>query len=322
MKWALRVGAVLVLMVVAAALIFYRSPLWVGDQITRFRLWRAGVKSDSIEAGGYRLHYFEASPGGGGGGTPLVLVHGLGARGEDWAAMIPALAARGFHVYVPDLLGYGRSPKPNVDYSISMEEQVVTDFMQAVHVPRADIGGWSMGGWVVMKLAIDHREMVDRLAIYDSAGIYFPARFGPDLFTPSDVAGVKKLMAMLSPKPSSLPEFAAEAALRRLKGNAWVVNRSMAAMTSGKDLLDFRLYQISQPMLIVWGSKDELIPLSAGEAIHEKVPQSVLNIIEGCGHLAPLECSVPVTERTVDFFRSEPPMRGGEKTFPIVAAKN
>jgi pimeloyl-ACP methyl ester carboxylesterase len=315
MKWALRGVAVLVLLVVAAGLIFYRYPLWVADQEIRFRLWRAGVKSDSIEAGGYRLHYFEALPAGGG-GTPLVLVHGLGARGEDWAAMIPQLAARGFHVYVPDLLGYGRSPQPDVDYSISMEEQVVVDFMQVIHVPRADVGGWSMGGWVAMKLAIDHPEMVDRLAIYDSAGVYFPATWEADLFTPSDVAGVHKLMAMLLPNPRPLPEFAAEAALRKLQRNAWVINRSMTAMTNGKDLLDFRLYQISQPMLIVWGSKDELIPLSAGERIHKSVPQSVLNIIDGCGHLAPSECAVPVTESTVDFLRSEPPMRGGEKTFP------
>jgi pimeloyl-ACP methyl ester carboxylesterase len=317
MKLALRVVAFLVLLAVAAGLVFYRYPLWVGDQQIRFHLWRAGVKSDYIEAGGYKLHYFEAAPSDGSGGTPLVLVHGLGARGEDWAAMMPALAAKGFHVYAPDLLGYGRSPQPDVDYSISLEEQTVVQFMQVMHVTRADVGGWSMGGWIAMKLAMDHPEMVDRLVIYDSAGIYFPAIWPPDLFTPSDTAGVKTLLAMLSPKPAALPNFAAEAVVRKLQGNAWVVQRSMAAMTSGRDLLDFRLYKISQPMLIVWGAKDELIPLSVGETIHKGVPQSVLNVVDGCGHLAPAECARPVTESTVDFLRSEPPMKGGEKTFPV-----
>jgi pimeloyl-ACP methyl ester carboxylesterase len=317
MKFALRVVAVLVVVLVAAGLIFYRYPLWVADQQIRFHLWREGVKSEYVEAGGYRLHYFEASPGNGGGGTPLVLVHGLGARGEDWGAMIPALAAHGFHVYVPDLLGHGRSPKPDVDYSISLQEQNVVQFMQAMHVPRADVGGWSMGGWIAMKLTLDHPEMVDRLAIYDSAGVYFPATWEPELFTPSDVGGVKKLIAMLTPKPRPLPNFAAEAALRKLEGNAWVVQRSMSAMTNGRDLLDFRLYQISQPMLIVWGAQDELIPLSAGERIHKSVPQSVLNVVEGCGHLAPAECPRPVIEGTVEFLKAEPPLRGGEKTFPV-----
>ena len=316
MKLALRVVAFLLLVVVAAGLIFYRYPLWVEDQHTRFHLWRQGVKSGYVEAGGYRLHYFETGPAGGG-GTPLVLVHGLGARGEDWGAMIPALAAQGFHVYAPDLLGYGRSPKPDVSYSISLQEQTVAQFMQAVHVPRADVGGWSMGGWIVMKLALDHPEMVDRLIVYDSAGVYFPATFEPDLFTPHDVAGVRKLISMLTPNPRNVPDFAAEAMVRKLQRNAWVVNRSTASMVAGRDLLDFRLHNISQPMLIVWGSKDELIPLASGETIHRSVPQSVLDIIEGCGHLAPAECAKPVIEGTVEFLRSQPPMRGGERTFPV-----
>jgi pimeloyl-ACP methyl ester carboxylesterase len=315
MKFVLRAVAFLLLLIVAAGLIFYRYPLWIADQQIRFRLWREGVKSEYVEAGGYQLHYFEAGPAGGG-GTPLVLVHGLGARGEDWAAMIPALAAKGFHVYVPDLLGYGRSPKPDVSYSISMEEQTVAQFMQAMHVARADVGGWSMGGWVVMKLALDHPEMVDRLIVYDSAGLYFPATFGPELFTPSDAAGVRRLIAILTPKPRAIPDFAAEAMVRKLQANAWVVNRSTASMISGRDLLDFRLHNISQPMLIVWGAQDELIPVASGQAIHKSVPQSVLNVVEGCGHLAPAECAGPVIESTVEFLQAQPPMRGGEKTFP------
>ena len=315
MKFALRVVAFVVLLVVTAGMVFYRYPLWVADQQIRFHLWREGVKSEYVDAGGYRLHYFEAAPSNGG-GTPLVLVHGLGARGEDWAAMIPALAAQGFHVYAPDLLGYGRSAKPDVDYSISLAEQTVAQFMQAIHVPRADVGGWSMGGWIVMKLAMDRPEMVDRLAIYDSAGVYFPASWEPELFTPSDVIGVTKLIGMLTPKPQPLPGFVAEAALRKLEANAWVIRRSMTAMTNGRDLLDFRLYKISQPMLIMWGAQDELIPVSVGESIHKSVPQSVLNIVEGCGHLAPEECPRPVIAGTVEFLKAEPPMRGGERTFP------
>ena len=315
MKFALRVVAVLVILAAAAGLVFYRYPLWVADQQTRFHLWRAGVKSDYIEAGGYRLHYFEASPAGGG-GTPLVLVHGLGARGKDWSAMVPALAAKGFHMYVPDLLGFGRSPKPDVDYSISLQEQTVANFMQSMHVSRADVGGWSMGGWVAMKLALDHPEMVDRLIVYDSAGVYFPATFGPELFTPTDPTGVRKLVAILTPKPRVIPEFAAEAMVRKLQANAWVVNRSTASMINGRDLLDFRLHNISQPMLIVWGARDELIPLASGERIHQSVPQSVLNVFDGCGHLAPAECARPIVESTVEFLRAQPPMRGGMKTFP------
>jgi pimeloyl-ACP methyl ester carboxylesterase len=230
--------------------------------------------------------------------------------------MIPSLAAKGFHVYAPDLLGYGRSARPDANYSISMEEASVMQFMQAVHLTRADVGGWSMGGWIAMKLALDHPQAVNRLVVYDSAGVYFPATFGPELFTPDDVAGVRRLLAMLTPHPAPMPTFVARAALRKLQRNAWVIRRSMVSMTSGHDLLDFRLNNMQPPTLIVWGAQDTLIPLSIGETIHQDIPHSVLNVMEGCGHLAPATCAKPVVRSTVDFLRAEPPMQGGEKTFP------
>jgi pimeloyl-ACP methyl ester carboxylesterase len=317
MKVALRVIVAVVVLLLLAGAVFYFNPLWVADQQIRLRLWREGVHSEYAMVDGYRIHYFEVLPPKGSVEKPLVLVHGLGARGEDWGAMLPALAAAGFHVYAPDLLGYGRSPKPDVSYSIPMEETVVVQFMQAMHVARADVGGWSMGGWISMKLALDHPEMVDRLMVYDSAGIYFPATWQPDLFTPSDTAGVRKLMTMLSPKPITMPEFAAKAAVRKLQENAWVIDRSTSSMLSGRDLLDFKLQNIRQPMLIVWGAQDALIPLAAGETMHRSVPQSVLAVVEGCGHLAPAECSKPVIESSVEFLKSEPPMQGVKMIFPV-----
>jgi len=310
MKAVRCVLGVVIVLALSAGLVFYFNPLWVADQQTRWRLWREGVKSEYVEAGGYRLHYFEA---GRSEGTPLLLVHGLGARGEDWRAMIPTLAASGFHVYAPDLPGYGRSSRPtDASYSIAMEEAAVVSFMQAVHLARADVGGWSMGGWISMKLTLDHPEMVDRLVIYDSAGIYFPADFGPELFVPGDAPGVTRLMKILSPHPGPMPNFVMRAVLRKLVRNGWVIQRSMSAMTSGRDLLDFRLHDIRQPTLVVWGAEDELIPLSVGKTIHEGITDSSLVVIEGCGHLAPLECSEPVLEATEKFLRAPQPVRANE----------
>jgi hypothetical protein len=84
MKLALRVVAVLALLVAVAGGVFYFNPLWVSDQQVRLRLWREGVRSDYVMVEGYRIHYFEALPPKGAPGTPLLLVHGLGARVEDW----------------------------------------------------------------------------------------------------------------------------------------------------------------------------------------------------------------------------------------------
>src|ERR1700710_2306159 len=102
LRWA---GAVLLLLLICGA-VFYRWPLWVNDQVLRFALWRHGVRSEYVDVGGQRLHYFEVPAANGSAGTPLLLVHGLGARGEDWGPLLTELAAKGFHVYAPDLLGF------------------------------------------------------------------------------------------------------------------------------------------------------------------------------------------------------------------------
>ncbi len=306
-------AALLLLLVVAGSLVYLR-PLWFADQKMHFDMWRAGVRSEYVEVNGSRIHFFEALPAGGGKGRPLVLVHGLGARGEYWFPMIPGLAAAGFHVYVPDLLGYGRSPRPDVSYSIQMEAELVRDFMRAEHVDGADVAGWSMGGWVAMKLAIDDAAMVNRLVLFDAAGTYFPgsSELG-QIFDAKDADGVRRLMGMLTPNPLRMPDFIARDLARRIQENVWVTKRSLASMMSGRDLMDFRLYMIGQPTLVVWGKQDVLIPLSAGESIHRGIAGSSMLVVDGCGHLTPAECSRVSLEATLAFLNAQPAIVGGER---------
>ncbi len=310
-------GALVILLLLAAGT-FFLEPLWVADNLIRYKLWREHVRSESIVVESHSVHYFEAlpstSPGAAGAGRTLVLVHGLGARGEDWSPLIPSLAAAGFHVYVPDLLGYGRSAKPDVDYSIALEEEVVADFMRALQIEHADVGGWSMGGWIALKLAADRPKLVDRLIVFDSAGVYFQPTFDATLFAPTDSTGLSHLIAMLTPQPRPLPGFASRAAIRHLQENAWVVKRSLDSMESGRDLMDFKLGEIHQPTLVVWGKLDRLIPLAAGEQMHHKIAGSSMLIVDGCGHLTPGECWRPVLHGMIDFLTAEPPLAGVEKT--------
>jgi pimeloyl-ACP methyl ester carboxylesterase len=302
-KLLLRTAWVLFLTLLCAAGVFYWNPLWVNDQQIRYHLWRSNVRSEYVDTGGYRLHYFEAAPPDGSPGIPLVLVHGLGARGEDWSAMIPKLAASGFHVYVPDLLGYGRSAKPDVAYSVSLEEGVLAGFMHAVGLAHADLDGWSMGGWIAAKLSLDQPAMVDRLVLDDSVGITFQPAFARDAFVPTDLAGLTRLMALLSPHPATFPPFVVRATLRRIAREGKIVQQSMDSMLAGADLLDARLSQIAKPTLILWGAEDKLIPIEVGETMHRDIPGSVFAVVPGCGHLAPAECPKPVLAATIPFLK-------------------
>ncbi len=323
MKARLRLaGTVLLLFALAAGGTFYWNPLWVNDRQIRYHLWRAGVRSEMVDVRGDRIHYFEAAPPDGTPGKPLLLLHGLGSRGEDWAPLIPGLAAAGFHVYAPDLLGYGRSEKPLWPCcSVEMEEDVVLHFIQATGMARADsagrpapinLAGWSMGGWIAAKLALDNPTWFDHLVLYDSAGTTFQPNFPRDAFVPTDAAGLARLMALLMPHPRTLPGFVARATLRRLKSNGRIVQQTMDSMLSGQDLLDARIGSITQPTLIVWGAEDRLIPISVGEAMHREIPNSVFEGVAGCGHLAPSQCPKPVLAGTIQFLKAQPPMHGGE----------
>jgi len=301
----------------AVGLVFYERPIWVQMQAVHFGLFLHRVQSNYVMTPEGRVHYYEAEARIPGGGVPLVLVHGLADRDESWAPMLERLKKAGFHVYAPDLLGYGRSPKPaGSDYSISTQEQFVTDFIQSLGLQKTDVGGWSMGGWIVLKLALDHPEMVDRVVVYDSAGIRQQVVGGAQIFHPTDGPSLQHLFSLLEPNAKPLPRFVRRDLLRKLGEGQWVVDKSMASMETGNDLLDSRLGGLTQPLLIVWGSNDELLPLSIGKQIHMLVPQSELDVVEGCGHLAPKFCSGRVAAATADFLKSNPAPAGGVRTLP------
>ena len=295
--------------------VFYERPLWVAEQGTHFGLFLHRVQSNYVLMPEGRVHYYEAESRISGGGIPLVLVHGLADRGESWAPMMERLRRSGFHVYAPDLLGYGRSPKPSdSDYSISTQEQFVADFIQFIGLQKPDVGGWSMGGWVVLKLALDHPDVVDRVVVYDSAGIHQQVVGGAEIFHPTDAAGLQHLADLLEPNAKPLPGFALRDALRTMAQNQWVVDRSMAAMETGKDVVDARLGGLKEPLLIVWGSDDKLLPLSIGQQMHSLDPQSELDVLQGCGHLEPKTCPDRAAAVTVDFLKANPAPSGGTYT--------
>jgi pimeloyl-ACP methyl ester carboxylesterase len=303
-------------------LTFYLQPLWVLQQSTHLGLFLDRVQSNYVMTPEGRAHYYEAEPDVSGGGVPLVLVHGLGDRAEAWAPMIKVLKAAGFHVYALDLLGYGRSPKlADSDYSIATQEQFVVDFLQALGLQRTDIGGWSMGGWITLKLALDHPDRINRVVVYDAAGLKFDTGFPPTIFHPTDAAGLRQLQLLLEPGSKPLPGFIARSALRKFAAQQWVIDRGMNSMYTGRDLVDDRLSGFPEPLLIVWGSDDRLIPVSVAEQMHSLDPRSELDVMEGCGHLAPGLCTTRVAAVTVAFLKANTAPSGGIRKLSEAPAK-
>ena len=292
-------GVALLLVVTGVGL--WERPLSYFDESMYVRDWFSGVRGGEVMVGGHRLHYETEGPAN---GSPVVLVHGLGSRAEDWRNLAPSLAKAGFRVYLPDLIGYGRSEKPvDFSYSIHDESDVVLDFLDALDLKQVDLGGWSMGGAIVQHVAAEHPERVRRLILFDSAGLFVLPTWDPKLFTPQSVVELDELDVLLMPNPPKWPGFVARDILRVSNGRAWIIHRAFAEMLTGKDATDKLLPQLKMPVLIIWGGEDHITPLSLGENMHKLVPQSELEVIPGCGHLAPEQCAKQIGPRVVEFVK-------------------
>ena len=294
---------ILVLMALSGSAIFWARPVGVFRAISEIRLRLSGVDSRWTTVEGYRVHYYVAGPDS---GPVVVLVHGLGGRANDWTNLVPYLSNAGYRVYFPDLPGYGLSEQPaGFSYSVSDQASVVIGFFDALGLKQVDLGGWSMGGWIVQRVAAEHPDRVRRLLLFDSVGLHTRPAWNTALFTPSTGAELAELDALLMPNPPNVPGFIATDILRISKENAWVIHRALDSMLTGRETTDLLLPQLKMPVLIVWGAADNITPLSEGEAMHKLIAQSELKVFSGCGHLAPSDCAAQIGPKVVDFLKQE-----------------
>jgi pimeloyl-ACP methyl ester carboxylesterase len=293
-------AAILVLALGCAAALWSR-PVEVFNRYSALHMLLSGAESRFTTVDGFKIHYYAIGPVQ---GPVVVLVHGLGGRSEDWQNLAPYLTRAGYRLYLPDLPGYGQSEKPkNFSYSVPEEAAVVAGFFDALGLHQVDLGGWSMGGWIVQRAAAAHPERIRRLLLIDSAGIALKPDWNTALFTPTTAVELAQLDELLMPHPPSVPGFVADDILRISKENGWVVHRALASMLSGQDTTDSLLPNLKMPVLIVWGAVDHITPLSEGQTIHKLIPQSQMEVIDGCGHLAPEQCVAQIGPIVVSFLR-------------------
>jgi pimeloyl-ACP methyl ester carboxylesterase len=298
-----RSAAALLLLVASVLGFAYARPVTVFEAWGALRLRLSGVRSAHVQAGPWRLHYLEA-----GAGPPLVLVHGLGSNAtQDWGRLVPPLARR-FHVYAPDLPGFGGSDRPaEADYSIPMQVDAVRRFMEAVGLTKARVAGLSMGGWIVCRLAGSHPEMVERLVAVDAAGMRPDGPAIPaEVLLPRDEEGVRRLVASVRHNSPDPPSFVARDILARRLREDWIVRRALESMSAGRDWLNGTLGRADMPVLILWGKEDALIPVAYAARLKAEFPRAQLTVLDGCGHVAMADCPEGFDREFVRFLAAAP----------------
>ncbi len=106
-----------------------------------------------------------------GAGDPVLLLHGLGSSGADWAFQVPPLM-NSYRLILPDLPGSGQSAPPAGPFSIASIANELWRMMDAMVLPRAHIVGFSLGGAVALEMALQRPNAVDRLVLINSLPSY------------------------------------------------------------------------------------------------------------------------------------------------------
>src|SRR5579863_2485364 len=265
--------------------------------------WRAHLRAVTID--GRRVHLVDI---GSGPAAPILLVHGLGGRWQNWLENIPRLA-RSRRVVAIDLPGFGRSQLPRTEISLAGYAAAIERLCDLLEIESAVLVGNSMGGAVAAQTALASPQLIERLVLVSAAAISIRE------FNPAPAAA---LMAVISHTPLGKPEGVRSAIRRRRARHlalATLVRHptliatdmlselvggrgapglaaAMTAMIAGET--GGELAAIEAPTLVVQGREDMLVPLADSEWLSRQIPRARLETIEDTGHL-------PMVERPVRF---------------------
>lgn len=118
-----------------------------------------------------RMAYMDVAPGAAANNRTVVLLHGMNFYGEYWAATIDVLRKSGFRVVVPDQVGFGRSSKVVMPYTLSDMAANTARLLKSLGISSAAIVGHSMGGMVATRFALLYPDATERLVLYNQIGL-------------------------------------------------------------------------------------------------------------------------------------------------------
>jgi pimeloyl-ACP methyl ester carboxylesterase len=274
-----------------------------------------------IELHGRRVIYRIA-----GDGPPVVLVHGMLNSSSHWQEVAMRLAAD-HTVVAPDLIGHGDSAAPRGDYSLGAHAASIRDLLAAIGIDRATIVGHSLGGGVAMQFFYQFPQRVDRLALISSGGLGHEVS---PLLRSATLPGVGAALSMIRPRLlAGMGQAGRRLRERGTRGGVHLqaIARALRPLENAdaraaflhtlRSVIDVhgqrvsatdRLYLLeAMPTLIVWGERDNTIPLRHGLAAHEAIPGSYWRTLPGAAHFPHLEEPAALAEVLREFIVQTPP---------------
>ena len=275
---------------------------------------------------GIELHYLMAGPENPPADAPVfILLHGFTFNAFTWRPALDFFARQG-RVFAFDQIPYGLSAKltptdwdgPN-PYAKEAAIAQLFAFMDALGIQRATLVGNSSGGTLAMEAALARPERVERLILV-APWVYaqrptLPAAVAelPQLRRISLLIGRKLgeggLLDYSYADPGRLDEERRSLMKIHTRVANWdlawgeLLNRSLSSPVT----VSTRLDQITQPILLVTGDQDKLVPVADTRKVAERLPHATLAVLPGCGHVPQEECPGPFEQAVAGWLRGSDP---------------
>jgi pimeloyl-ACP methyl ester carboxylesterase len=298
-----------------AAVVVWRDPYAVvRAEFTRQRL-AAGLSRASLSAAGHHWVYAvgQAPPG----APTVVMLHGFTGSKENWYPLAARLRGR-YRLLVPDLPGWGESQRRRgLDYGYAAQAARVSEFLREVSPGQPVVLlGHSMGGGIAATTAARHPALVARVGLIDAAGVRFrDNRFGRDVlagenpFAVDDEASLRRYIDTVFGDERAKPRIPwpiSQLVIARRRQEARFeqsvldrIGRGDEALLPGREAA-----RIRAPTLLLWCRQDEVIDASAMDAYAARLPRARRVMLEGCGHMAPMERPDAVAAAVIAFIES------------------
>jgi pimeloyl-ACP methyl ester carboxylesterase len=256
-------------------------------------------------------------------GPAVLFIHGLTGSHRNWSHLVNALK-EDHRVVAPDLWGHGASAKPMGDYSLGAHAGTMRDLLDELGIDRVTLVGHSFGGGIAMQLCYLFPERVERLVLVASGGL---GRAVSPLLRAATVPGAGWVLPVIA---SSWVRGRGEDAGRILGLVGWKpgpdvteiwrgftsladadTRRAFLATTrsvidpGGQTVTARDLLPIHNdiPTLVVWGSRDRMIPAWHATAAQKVFPGSRVELFEGAGHFPHLDEPARFAQLLGDFMK-------------------
>ena len=251
----------------------------------------------------------------------VLFIHGLGSSSLRWVD-IPEALSKYFHTITVDLIGSGLSEKPqNADYTIKGFSKFIVDFlietigiMDKEH-KKISIVGHSLGGYIAAQVAIENKEMIEKLVLIDSSGLLeAPTQLLKDYrVAATDInpltrhERVKRVLEDLYASPSRLLPVLVDLFGYTIEKPGAKHAFEVAFDNSTTTQIDPNGFkQIEDiPCLVIWGEKDNLIPIEYHYKFKQQLPKANSAIIADAGHAPFVEKTALVYEKLRTFLMQD-----------------